>query len=1096
MNAAGDAAADSRKPGCDAARIYNPMRFSFTKPAFIRCAVVFLLLLGIPADAAGPSARPARLSLEALQGRFETALARQDRASLNALATENQDLLRPLVETLLTGASNSVLEGDEAAVRKRLALATAVAEAAKDVSDDPFPLRQVGLCRSWSREEHLLKSRADSLFARARTAFDEGRYGDVLAPGRSALECYAALRDDAGAGDALHDLGQAGRRLADYESALAWHEQALQRARQARDRLRQGRALIDLGDVHERRKELAQAMSLYRQALQVLKPPADRQEAIRALRQIGDVHVATGNFKAAYGTYNQALIHAERGQDAQRVSEIHDYLGFCHRRLGDYGKAIEHHRRALESAEGIADADARLRARARSLNHLGICTAKLAEAAAGENNRPRAVEKYREAIGCEEEALDLSSKARDRWRQGYILRSLSLMHRELGGLLAGAEAVAQYGRSLAWAEEALALAAEMKEKEWEGLALHDRGLALALLGREREGLAAFDRALGLWGQIGDLQSAGFAHRFAARQFHETAGRFDEALSSYDRALQAFGKIGDAESEGITLTDKARVNASRGRTGDAARLYDEGLAKLEGVRTKAGFLEFRKAFMGKIYDRYEEAAVFALGQGFNERAFRYAESMKARTFLDQLAESRVELEKGIDPELKKRRDALERDLLAAGARITEEHRRPTPDERVLASSRAEMERAEEELGRVKKQIRLTNPLYASVQYPEPVAVAELQKKILSDDETLLEYFLTAKGVFCFVVTRERFQTARLAVSEEKLREKVEALLDNLESGPARGEGYDRAAAGELYDILLKPVEKSLEGRALIVVPDGILARLPFEALVVAKDGGRTYLLEENPVKYVQSASVLATLRTSSRPAAATGGFVGFGDPVYDFDRFRKGEREDVPPGDGGAALRRYAGMAGRLSRLEASGDEVRGIDLLFREGNREGKTFLRAEARESSAKGQAMERYGYIHFSMHGILAPGYQAIAFSQIPGEGEDGLLTLGEIMNLRYNARLVVLSACQTGLGRAERGEGVTGLTRAVMYAGSPAAVVSLWSVDDRGTRELMTRFYENMIRKEAPKTEALRTAKHEMIKTRWRHPYFWAAFVMYGE
>jgi len=248
--------------------------------------------------------------------------------------------------------------------------------------------------------------------------------------------------------------------------------------------------------------------------------------------------------------------------------------------------------------------------------------------------------------------------------------------------------------------------------------------------------------------------------------------------------------------------------------------------------------------------------------------------------------------------------------------------------------------------------------------------------------------------------------------------------------------------------------------------------------------------------VQSASVLATLRTSSRPAAATRGFVGFGDPVYDFDRFRKGEREDVPQGDGKAALARYAGMAGRLSRLEASGDEVRGIDLMFREGNREGKTLLRAEARESYAKGQAMERYGYIHFSMHGILAPGYQAIAFSQIPGEGEDGLLTLGEIMNLRYNARLVVLSACQTGLGRAERGEGVTGLTRAVMYAGSPAAVVSLWSVDDRGTGELMTRFYDHMIRKEAPKAEALRTAKREMIKTRWRHPYFWAAFVMYGE
>jgi CHAT domain-containing protein len=198
---------------------------------------------------------------------------------------------------------------------------------------------------------------------------------------------------------------------------------------------------------------------------------------------------------------------------------------------------------------------------------------------------------------------------------------------------------------------------------------------------------------------------------------------------------------------------------------------------------------------------------------------------------------VELEKGIDPHLKNRRDALERDHLAAGNRIVEEHRKPAQDEALLASSKAEMERLAEELDRVKKQIRLTNPLYASVQYPEPIAVAELQRRVLAADETLLEYFLTAKGVFCFVVTRERFETVKLALSEEALRSRVEALLDNLESGPARGEGYDRAAAGDLYDILLKPVEKSLPGRALIVVPDGILARLPFEALVVAKDGGR-------------------------------------------------------------------------------------------------------------------------------------------------------------------------------------------------------------------------------------------------------------------
>jgi CHAT domain-containing protein len=153
----------------------------------------------------------------------------------------------------------------------------------------------------------------------------------------------------------------------------------------------------------------------------------------------------------------------------------------------------------------------------------------------------------------------------------------------------------------------------------------------------------------------------------------------------------------------------------------------------------------------------------------------------------------------------------------------------------------------------------------------------------------------------------------------------------------------------------------------------------------------------------------------------------------------------------------------------------------------------------------------------------FQAIVLSQIPEDHEDGYLTLGKIMNSRYNAHLVVLSACDTGLGRIERGEGVTGLTRAVMYAGTPAAIVSLWSVSDEGTKELMTSFYKNLIKKRMSKDEALRQAKIEMIGRKdndskmekasdetlrsvkitgrsksltYSHPFFWSAFVMYGE
>ncbi|MGA2402783.1 MAG: CHAT domain-containing protein [Syntrophobacteraceae bacterium] len=265
-------------------------------------------------------------------------------------------------------------------------------------------------------------------------------------------------------------------------------------------------------------------------------------------------------------------------------------------------------------------------------------------------------------------------------------------------------------------------------------------------------------------------------------------------------------------------------------------------------------------------------------------------------------------------------------------------------------------------------------------------------------------------------------------------------------------------------------------------------------------GWHYVIEQPPVQYLQSASVLTTQRAGGPGGAKSRFFMGFGDPVYDFESFKAGKPEYGQVScSGESRSATYLCVGGKLGRLEGSGEEVRAIGRIFADANRSDKAhkvFLRADATKENARCPDTALYGYIHFSAHGILAPGLQAIALSRIPDDNEDGFLTLGEIMNLRYNARVVVLSACQTGLGWAERGEGITGLTRAVMYAGSPSAVVSLWSVDDEGTRDLMVRFYDNMIRKGGGTAQSLRFAKQEMLKTKYRSPFFWSAFVMYGE
>jgi CHAT domain-containing protein len=272
-----------------------------------------------------------------------------------------------------------------------------------------------------------------------------------------------------------------------------------------------------------------------------------------------------------------------------------------------------------------------------------------------------------------------------------------------------------------------------------------------------------------------------------------------------------------------------------------------------------------------------------------------------------------------------------------------------------------------------------------------------------------------------------------------------------------------------------------------------------------------------------------LRTHFKKDGLNERFLGFGDPVYDYESYRSGKPETGEEETSGRSASGqwtksgYLRAGGRLTRLVGSGKEIKEIGDIFQIKELPGKTLLRTDAREENAKSPETQNYGYIHFSTHGILTPNFQAIALSHIPHSSEDGFFTLGEIMNSRFNARLVVLSACETGLGQIDRGEGVTGLTRAVMYAGSPAAVVSLWSVSDEGTKELMVNFYKNMIEKGIGKEESLRLAKMEMIREKghdakeeapakgdlrsvkitervqvgaFNHPFYWSAFVMYGE
>ncbi len=907
-----------------------------------------------------------------------------------------------------------------------------------------------------------------------------------------ALARYTTAGDKSGEADIHRGFGETALRTGDNEKAGEEYSKALALYDTSGSYVGQGYARKGLADIAFFSGKNDEARELYEKALENFTAAGYPLGQADVLRRMAQLSLRRGQTAAARESYEKALPIYRKVREPVGQADVYKGLGDIGYYGRNFSKALEMYDRALpyyvHAGEPLGQGNVH-RATGDIYFYAGDCA--------------KAMEYY-------EKALSFYMKANSPMGQANTYRTMGETYVRLG----------KTDHALAMFKSAMALYKKVNEPIGQGDIYKTLGEIYLQKGNRMGALDMFREALNYLTAAHSVVDQGHAYQGIGDVFL-SAGDLERSLENYDTALQLYRRMQDKESEAFILVKKADIAGRKGDTREATALFEAGLGRFEEIRAQAMFPEMKKSYMEKVYGHYEDAAVFMLEADENEKAFRTIEAMKARVFLDQLAEARVDLEKGIDPAVKAERDSLETELFVTGRRLAEESRKDTPDKEVVERLKKESSLIQERLDTLKRDIRYKNPSYASVQYPEPVAVKFLQEKVLKEGEVLAEYFLSKKGVYCLVVGRKEFDVVKLPVSQEDLLSKVKAFLANMR-GYQQKERFREDLAEDLYAILVRPLLAFLGEGTLIVAPQGILACLPFEGLITEEAGKKVFMVEKYPVTYIQSGTVLAVLRGQYEREGSGGGFVGFGDPVYDYGKYlsedpaaqkKKADEKDGPAkrkdtvdearvSNPGATFTRnsYVRAGGTLTRLEGSGEEIEGIQKICEEQGDPARAFLRIEAREENARSPEMGRYAFIHFSTHGILEPGFQAIALSQIPGDKEDGFLTLGEIMNSRFNARLVVLSACETGLGEMSHSEGVTGLTRAVMYAGSTAAVVSLWSVADEGTRDLMIRFYEGLIRKNMPKAEALRAAKIELLKDTkekaFSHPFFWSAFVMYGE
>ena len=471
---------------------------------------------------------------------------------------------------------------------------------------------------------------------------------------------------------------------------------------------------------------------------------------------------------------------------------------------------------------------------------------------------------------------------------------------------------------------------------------------------------------------------------------------------------------------------------------------------------------------------------------------------------------------------------------------------------------ELDELQAKLESIENAIRTKSRRYNSLTGGVPLKLEEIRARVLDDETALLEYSLGDERSYLFAVTRTGFGVSRLPGREEvgrlvtafrqqlvpsSLRRSITDLVAAA-TDPQRGLKVKRAqpnvtpavvksyaeAARALYAAAVEPAAPLFKGSRLLVVADGALNYVPFHALVTAAappDGADfsslEYLFKKNDTVFAPSASVLAAVREqrASAPAQAGGGMLVIADPVFDRADSRAGGAvgassagvalapgfdsavADVADGLKAADMQPEAGERRvALVRLTGTGEEAEQIRALAAGAGRKAEVLSGMQANESELAARDLRQYRVLHFATHGLLnaeRPQFTGVVLSLVGNrEGADGFLRADEVYNLRLGSPLVMLSACESGLGREKRGEGVMGLTRAFMYAGAPAVGVTLWSVSDRATVDLMASFYRSFLGPQANAPSAsLNDARRALLARRETSaPYFWAPFVLVGD
>ncbi|MFL6351956.1 MAG: CHAT domain-containing tetratricopeptide repeat protein [Bryobacteraceae bacterium] len=928
--------------------------------------------------------------------------------------------------------------------------------------------------------------------------------------------------------------GQAYSQAEDFIKAAAALKAAVRRSRDTSDPSLESWALNAVSAVYVIQGHGAEAASASQESLKLARATRNPWLEARALQGLGEAQYLNGYIEEALQSDLEAADLWSRLNWRRGEAEALLNLAYARGDLGEEQKALT----ALTRAETLWRALGDKTKTAETLRTFGIFYSKLDE-------KQKALDFYlqaRELLPAYGERRMTAVLSNSTGWVYYDLGELGLAERYFREALELARAIGysegegsclhglglvsfarrHYRRAGEYYEQSLPVFRKMGNNWWASILALDIGTVLLAEGRTADALVSLNEALQLTRQhTGPYEEARCLE--AIGQAYQASGQHDRAFESYTQALALRQAGGYRYLEAQTRLLLARLERDRGNLQEAYRQSASGVELIESVRTNVPGPEFRASYFASTHDYFEFHTDLLMrlhdekaSESLDAIAFQVTERGRARSLLDRLAESQVTVREGVDPALLAREAELNRSLNRAAGRQAD---LPANAKAELASTANKIENLDNEYEQVEALIRMRSPKYAGLMQPKLLTLGQVQRDLLDGDTILLEYTLGEECSYLWAVSKDSYHSYRLPgrIWIEKSALRIRTLVTAYEATPGattrerrlriqEAESHYWGAAMTLSEALLGPISTYIGNKRLVIVTDGALDYVPFAALPVP---GRNAvndpvpLVVEHELIRLPSASSLAVIRSETagrrQPQKQ---LAAIADPIFEADDPRLPKRSQSLGTVPSPRSPKSVGSESNISyrRLAWSHNEAEAITKLTPIG----QSFMAVgfDANLSLMSKGDLSTYRIVHFATH-VTAhyeqPELSGVALSKFDRTGlpQEGFLRLHDIYNLRLPVDLVVLSGCESYLGKEVRGEGLLGIVRGFMYAGAKRVIASMWKVDDLATKELMVRFYQNIFNKGLTPAAALRQAQIEMWRSPdWRPPYYWAAFLLQGD